>query len=156
MDAHLLCIVNALKDVCHMLLKCLLQLELAMPLTALAEQVDVAASTIINPIERRLSIHKAQHLHPIEHVTLTSPTADALHGFLLTVRHTCRSHLNAVHIQLRQEHARNQQLFVRHKAHAIGLLTVAERSVHDFYELIHAFIQFGCKVKHFFTNHLEE
>ena len=145
-DVQLFRVVDAPTDVRHMFFEGLLQLELAMTLTALAEQVDVAASAVVNPIERGLAIDKPQHFNPVEHVALTSPSADALHSFLFPIRHTCRCHFDAIHIQFGQEHAGNQQLLVRHKAHAVGLFAIAERRVHDFYELFHTFFQFVCKV----------
>ena len=143
MDAQFVGIVDAAADVRHMLLEGLLQLEAAMPFAALAEQVDILASAVGNPIQRGLSVNKAKHLHTIQHASLTRPPADVGDGLLLAIGHTCRGHLDAIHIQVHQQHARNHQLLVRHKAHAIGLLAVAERRVHDFYELIHALSSFS-------------
>ena len=153
-NAQLLGIADALLDVRHMLLQRLLQLVLAMTLTTLAEQVDVAAFAVVDPVERSRAIHKSEHLHPVKHACLTSPSADTLHRFLLSVRHTRRSHLNAIHIQVHQQHTGNHQLLVGHKTDAVGLFTIAQRRVHDFYELFHTIIHLRYKVTQKSRNHM--
>ena len=111
----------------------LLQLEAAVPLGTFAEEVDVAASAIVYPVERHLAVDKAENLDTVEHACLTCPTADVLHGFLLAFGNSGRCYFDAVDIDLLKEHAGNYEFLVRNEADTTRLLSVAEGGVHDFY-----------------------
>ena len=112
-----------------MLLRRLAQLLLTMLQRALGQQVDDLTAAVGNPVNALVAVHKAEHLDPLQTVYLLGIAANHPHTVLLAVAHPCRPHLNAVHIEVVQQHAGYHQLLVRQERHAVGLLAVAQRGV---------------------------
>ena len=100
---------------------------------AFDQQVDNPSATRENPVDRQVAVYKAQHLNPVELAYALGIAANHANGFLLALRHTGRSHLDAVYVDLTEQLAGNDELLVRQKAHSARLLAVAQRAVHDFH-----------------------
>ena len=117
-----------------MLLRCLVQLVRTMLQRPLCQQVDHSSTTFSNPIYRLSAIHEAQHFDTLQQIVFLSVCTYLGHSFAFTFRHTCRSHFDTVNVNVRQQFARHYQLFVRQERYAVGLLTIAQRRVHNLHE----------------------
>ena len=135
-DEHALLvgILHALQDVGDVLLGGLAQLLDAMFTGTFHQHVDHASATRTNPVDGEMSVDKPEHLHPIQAADALGIAANHAHGVFLAFGYTRRSHLDAVDIDLAHEFAGNHQLLVRKERDAIGLLTIAQRAIHDLYE----------------------
>ena len=98
-----------------MLFSRLMKLFAAMPFRTFGQKIDDMASAVGYPIYRQAAIHKSQYFHPISHPNLIGIAADHLHGLLLTLRDTSRSHFDSVHIEVTEQHTSNDQFFVGQK-----------------------------------------
>ena len=88
------------------------------------QQVDVAASAIVYPVDGTVSVDESQHLHLVHHVHGLGIAADHLHGIFLALGDPCRCHLDTVDVELADEHPRNHEFLMRQESHAAGLLTI--------------------------------
>ena len=137
-DAALLGILQRPAYFPDVLLRSLVELMGAVLQRPFGQQIDDPAATLGNPVDRQMAVDEAQHLHPIEHVYLTGVTANHLHGVLLALRNPRRSHLDAVDIDVAQQHPRYLELLVRQKRDTACLLAVAQRAVHYLDERLYA------------------
>ena len=130
-----------------MLLGRLLQLMSAVFQRALSQQIQRLTATLSSPVNALSAIDKTQHLYPFQFVDTGGIAANHLHRILLTLAHSCRCHLDTIHIQIAQQHARYYQLFVRQERHAAGLFAIAQRRVHylnkGLYALVFVYL-FAC------------
>ena len=127
-------------DVVDMFLGGLLQLSHTMAQRAFRQEVDGLRATACHPVDTLSAIHESEDLHTVEFVDLLCVAADHADGLLLPFRDTCRRHLDAVHIEVAQQHAGDHELLVRQETHTVGLLTVAQRGVHDFHKRTDALV----------------
>ena len=115
-----------------MFIKRLMKLFLTMAFRALAKQIQVSTTRFVNPIYGSMSIDKSQHLYPIEHTCTTCPATNIANSIFLAIRHTCRSHLYPIDIDILQQSTGYHELLVRHETNTAGLFTIAQCRVHDF------------------------
>ena len=106
------------------------QLFGAVAQAALAEQVQMAAASLENPVHTGRAVHEAQHLDAVQTASQRGPARDALHGLQLSIRHARTGHLNAIHIDVLQQGASNHEFLMRHEAYSARLLAVAQRGIH--------------------------
>ena len=123
-----------------MLFGCLLQLVGAMLQRALRQQVHHLSATLSNPVYRLAAIHESQHLDTLQQTIFLGIGTYLGDSLALAFRHTGRSNLNAVDVDVTEQLASHHQLLVRQERHTIGLLAIAQRSVHNLYEGHHALI----------------
>ena len=102
----------------------------------LGQEVYHPAPSIINPIDRSLTIYESKYFYPRQQVLARRPIANHPHSVELTFRHSCRCHLYTVYPQFFEQQTRYHQFFMRHERHSAGLFTVAECCIHDFYSRI--------------------
>ena len=107
-----------------MLLGRLLQLFLTMPQRTLRQQVDGLAATRFNPVNTELSVHEAEHLHPVQPIDLRGIATYHGHGLFLSFRHPGRSHLYTIDIEIAQQHTCNHQFLVRQETDTTCLLAI--------------------------------
>ena len=119
-----------LANVVDVLFGRLVQLLGAVAQRPLGQEVDHPATAVVNPVDGEVAVDEAKHLHPVQLVYLAGVAAYHLHGVLLAVGHARRGHLDAVHVDILEQHARNHQLLVRQKRHAARLLSIAQCAVH--------------------------
>ena len=120
-----------------MFLDSFMQLALAMFTTSFTQEIHVPAPALHNPIHTRFSINETKYLYPIEPPCLTRPTRYTLDGFHLPFRNTGTCYFDTIYIEVLQQCAGNHQLLMRHKAHAIRLLAIAQRRIHYLYHIRH-------------------
>ena len=131
-------IEDSVDNVGNMLLGSLAQLLCAMLERALGEEVHRLASTLHNPVDGLVSIHKSQHLDTVGLANLTGIAANHLHRILLALRYSGRSHLDTIDIDILEESAGNHEFLMRQKRHTAGLLSVAQSAVHYLYKRLNA------------------
>ena len=136
----LLGISHLVQNVSDMFLWSLVQLMRAMFQRTLCQQVDDLTTTLAYPVDRLSTIHKAQHLDTVQTIYRSCKATNGCHRFLLAFRHTSRSHLDTVYVQVLQQLASHHLFLVRQKAHTIGLLSVAQCRVHDLHKGRYPFI----------------
>ena len=93
---------------------------------ALSQQIDDLCATRHNPVDTLSAIHESQHFHLVEFVNPLGIAAYHADSLFLALRHTSRSHLYTVDIQVVEQHSGDDEFLVGQKAHTIGLLAVAE------------------------------
>ena len=96
----------------------LVKLSETMALRPFCQQVDYLATAFGNPVDGKVVVNESEHLYALCHPVLLGIAANHLHGFLLAFRDSGRGHLNAVNIQVAQQHAGYDQLFVRQETYA--------------------------------------
>ena len=132
LNAFAMGIGHFLPNVADVLLGSLPQLLTTVLERPLCQQVERFATGTLHPVHRHMSVNETQHFHAVQTVYLTGIATYHLHSLFLAFAHPCRTHLNAIHIQVAQQHAGYHELLVRQKAHPARLLAVAQRRVHDF------------------------
>ena len=96
----------------------LVELPETMALRPFCQQVDHLAAAFGNPVDGKVVVHESEHLDALSHTVLLGIAANHLHGFLLAFRDSGRGHLNAVNIQVAQQHSGNDKLLVRQETYA--------------------------------------
>ena len=107
---------------------------------AFRQQVDGLSPTADHPIYALTAIDETQHLHTIGLIDLGRITADHAYGLLLALRHAGRSHLNAIDVEIVEQHAGDDQFLMRQETDTAGLLAVAQRGVHNLHEGLQAIV----------------
>ena len=107
---------------------------------ALGQKIHHPTPTRGYPVDALATIYKAQNLHTFYECVFLSVGTNLGYSITLTLRHTCRGHLNTVHIHIRQQFAGHHQLLVRQERDAIGLLSVTKRRVHNLHKRRYALI----------------
>ena len=133
-------IFQLLTNVADMLFGSLVKLLRAVFQRALRQQVHHTPTTIVNPIYRLSAVDESKHLYPIQTSYLAGIATYLGDCFALTFRDACRSHLDAIDVQVVKQLSRHHHLFVRQKRHTIGLLAVAQRRVHNLDERRNALV----------------
>ena len=128
-DAALMSVGHFLSDVFDVLFRRLAQLLRAVLQRTLGQQVNHPTAAVGNPVDASVPVDEAEHLHPVYIAGLLGIAANHLHAVPLTVADACRPHLNAVDVEVVQQHTGYHQFLVRQERDAIGLLAVAERGV---------------------------
>ena len=118
----------------------LLQLFLTMAQRTFRQEVDSLTATTLDPIDTLSAIHETEHLDMFEFVDLLRITADHADGFFLAFGDACRCHLDAINIQVVEQHTGNDKLLVRQETDTTGLLTIAQGGVHDLHEGPHLLV----------------
>ena len=108
-----------------------------MSLATLAEEVDVAASAFVYPVERGGAVDESEHLYPIYHACLGCPSADVGDSLFFSVGDACARHLYAVYVEVEQEGTCYHEFLMGHEADSVGLFAVTECGVHYFYVSVH-------------------
>ena len=98
---------------------------------ALGQEVYHPAATRGNPFDALAAIDKAQYLDTLKESVLLGIGTDLRHSLMLALRDACRSHFDAIDIDIGEQFAGHHQLLVRQERYAIGLLTIAQRGVHN-------------------------
>ena len=117
-----------------MLLGCLVELVGAVLQRTLCQQIDHASATVEYPLDRLAAVYETENLDAFQAANLAGIAANHPDGLLLALRHSGRSHLDAVYIDIVEQLAGYHQLLVRQEAHAIGLFAIAQGRVHNLYE----------------------
>ncbi len=117
----------------HMLLQRLPQLIRTMLLRPLGQQVHDPTAALGNPPQRNTSIHKSEHLDPIQIAALLPPLHDLTDRPPLTLAHPGRSNLDPVDPQLGQQQPRKTQLLLWRKRNTGSLFPVPEGRIHYLY-----------------------
>ena len=127
-------IVYLTEDILDMGLGRLLQLFLTMAQRAFRQEVDGLAATTPDPIDTLAAVHETEYFDMFEFVDLLRIAADHADGLFLTFGDTGRGHLDAIDIEVVEEHTGDDELLVGQETDTAGLLTVAQGGVHDLHE----------------------
>ena len=121
-----------------MLLRSLAKLLCAMLERTLGEEVYRLTTALYNPVDRLVSIHKSQYLHTVGLAYLLGITANHLYRILLALRHSGRSHLDTIDVDILEERAGNHQFLMGQERHSASLLSVAQSAVHNLDKRLYA------------------
>ena len=102
----------------------------AMAFGALRQQVDHLAAGLADPVDGFLAVAVAQHLDALDQARGLRPFRDGPGALHLPHRDAGRGDLDAVDLQVGEQHARELQLLGRRIGDVRGLLAVAQRRVH--------------------------
>ena len=111
-------------NLCDVLLGAFAQLLAAVALAPLGEQVHHLGPAAGNPAGGGVTIYKSEHFYALQAAVLGGPGTDIAHRLALALRNPCRGYLDAVHAGVLQQETGYEQLLVRNKVHAVGLLAI--------------------------------
>ena len=117
-------IFHTLFYVGKMLFRGLTQLIVQMIKRTLGKKVYGFTAAIINPINRQMTVDKSENLYSIKFSHGFCPTTNKFHSTFLTVRNTCRCHLNTIHSNFLKKRPCNIQFLIRSKRYAAGLFAI--------------------------------
>ena len=117
-------------DLGDVLFRGLAQLLAAVALATLGEQVHHAGTATGDPVCRECPVHKSEHLYALQQAVALSPPANFAHRIPLPFRNAGRCDLDAVDLGTLQQEPGDEQLLMRHKIDAAGLLPVPQGRVH--------------------------
>ena len=129
-------VLNGALDVGKMGLDGFAQLDRAVVLGTLDQQVQHLAAVLQYPVGRACAIHKAQDFDLIDDAVGACPIRDGADRHSLTLRDARRADLDGVNAGLDQRLG-DDQLLLRRVADAGSLLSVPECRVHDL-EVLHS------------------